>query len=101
MCTKRYSKNTGWNIEERSQQLTRGKCKGMSLIQLEMKYEETDSAGQTRSISFDLDLRPLAADETLQDDPKTRDFTINSAYYDPINDEVFDLLTVASAHSSH
>lgn len=92
---KRHSGKKGLKTEGNTQPLTRGKCKGMYLIQLELSYTETDCFGQEHLISFDLDLRPLAADETLLDDPKSRDFTINSAYYDPVKDEVFDLLTVA------
>ena len=92
---RRHSGKKGLDAKDNTQPLTRGKCAGMHLIQLEMCYSETDRFGQECLISFDLDLRPLAADETLLDDHKSRDFTINSAYYDPVKDEVFDLLTVA------
>ncbi len=96
----RHGEKKGRKIKETVQVLTRGKCIGMNLIQLEMCYKETDQSGTEHLVSYDLDLRPLASEETLVDDPKSRDFTINAAYYDPINDEVFDLLTVASHNSS-
>jgi tRNA nucleotidyltransferase/poly(A) polymerase len=90
----------GFVMKEKTQPLTRGKCIGQNLIQLEMFYQESDDDGQEKLVSFDLDLRPLAADESLQDDPKSRDFTINSAYYDPVKDEVFDIHTVTSRNTS-
>ena len=97
---KLHQNKRGFMMKENTQPLTRGKCTGQYLIQLEMFYQESDDDGQEKLVSFDLDLRPLAADESLQDDPKSRDFTINSAYYDPVKDEVFDIHTVTSRNTS-
>lgn len=73
--------------------LNQGKCSGLILAKLNINItiEEGDDP---QNCKYELDLRELKEKETFKNDPKTRDFKMNSAYYSIVKREVIDITGV-------
>ena len=71
--------------------LGRGKCKNMILVKLNLLINLIKIG---EKFPYELDLREIPKDDTYLQDPKTRDFTVNSGYYSISEAKVIDISNV-------
>ena len=78
-------------FEPKSQELQSGVCSGSFIWQQEIII--TSVKLDTKPYSIDFDFRELNVNcTTLEEDLKTRDFTVNGLYYDIFEKKVIDLI---------
>jgi hypothetical protein len=75
--------------------LPRGACVGLNLAKLDitLTFMGSDCDDEEEFI-YELDLRELRKDETYREDPKCRDFKINSMYYSVMEEKPLDITNV-------
>jgi Poly A polymerase head domain len=86
---KKWNK-AGFTVEItwKDQILESGVCKGSFIHQLAIKFKENNSGQET---CLDFDIRQLATNfKPLEIDLESRDFTINSLYYDVFGETLVD-----------
>lgn len=91
--TKRNKQNFKLQVTWNDQLLEAGVCKGSYIHQLQIKFTDLTSNDE---VALDFDIRELTTNfKPLEIDLETRDFTINSMYYDVFGETLVDPFPVA------
>ena len=78
--------------------LPKGACANLLLAKLNITLNFITAGSQNEEYVYELDLRELRKDETYLEDPKCRDFKINSMYYSVMDEVAKDIAGVGGRH---
>lgn len=77
--------------------LPKGKCMDLFLVKLNVTITIKEPPKEAQQVLYELDLRELKKEETFREDPKSRDFKMNSVYYSVVGQQVVDITQVAAS----